>query len=134
MKYYNLTQTNGTRNCYFRSTDVEQKNWRRLLWSVPDEFLYFWSIGKEVVIIDKSTKPRNKIEKIFVPVLVDLLNFLYFKKRSENVPLLPHFKKGLIELENDRLLFTKFYFWRKRIKKIRIKAITIKIPKEIPFR
>ena len=134
MKYYNLTQTNGTRNCYFRSTDVEQKNWRRLLWSVPDEFLYFWSIGKEVVIIDKSTKPRNKIEKIFVPVLVDLLNFLYFKKRSGNVPLLPHFKKGLIELENDRLLFTKFYFWRKRIKKIRIKAITIKIPKEIPFR
>lgn len=45
--YSNLTQNiSGNRFVYLRSTDVEQMNWERLLWSVPDEMLYFMSLGE----------------------------------------------------------------------------------------
>jgi len=130
--YHNLTQSRGHRNCHFRSTDIEQKNWKRLLWSVPDEMLYFLSQGKEICIIDKSVKQRNKIERIFVPVLNDILNWLYFKKEPEHKALKHHFARAKICLMADVSLMTKFRFWKKFIKDhVEIKARTVKVEREL---
>jgi len=130
MKYCNLTQNQGSRNCYFRSTDIEQKNWKRLLWSVPDEMLYFMSLGKRIDIVDKATKDRNKVERIFVPVLNDLLNWLYFKREPKNRQLIAHFSLAYDEMMWDKMLYTKFKFWKKHIKKVDIRAKTIRVKKE----
>lgn len=116
--------------CYFRSTDIEQKNWKRLLWSFPDEMLYFMSLGKKIQIVDKSTKERNKIERIFVPVMQDLLNWLYFGNPPQNKHLNPHFAIAKCFLQEDNLLMTKFMFWKKRIKNVKIVAKTIRVTKE----
>lgn len=129
MKYYNLTQTTGKRVCYFRSTDLEQKNWKRLLWSFPDEMLYFMARGEEIIIIDKSIRLKNKVEKIFVPVMNDLLNWLYFKAEPKNKNLIYHFNLAKQELKDTSLL-TKYMYWKKYISKVYIKAKTIKVLKE----
>lgn len=129
MEYHNLTQSTGTRMCYFRSTDLEQKNWKRLLWSFPDEMLYLMAKGEEIVIIDKSTKPKNKIERIFVPVMNDLLNLLYFNLKPKNKQLSNHFIIAKQEL-NEVHLLTKFMYWKKFIKKVSLTARTIQVEKE----
>ena len=68
--YHNMTQAFGPRLCYFRSTDVEQKNYHRLLWSVTDEMLYLSLVkGMKIVVIDRSTKPKNKNHRDFLPYL-----------------------------------------------------------------
>ena len=121
--YFNLTQTlhlrnygNTVRYCYFRSTDIEQKNWKRLLWSVPDEMLYFMSRNNiPIQITDASTKVKGKIERIFVPVLNDLF---YSLRNKNHKPLHPNLKFHLElakkELEACPHLRTKFLFWAKQ--------------------
>ena len=62
-KYYNLSQHSGERLVYFRSTDVEQNNYHRLLWSVPDEWLYLLSKNKSILVIDKSKKKMERLKE-----------------------------------------------------------------------
>ena len=129
MKYHNLTQATGDRVCYFRSTDLEQKNWKRLLWSFPDEMLYMLAKGEDIVIVDKSIKPRNKIERIFAPVMNDLLNWMYFQEGPKNKNLSNHYALAKQELE-DPALRTKFMYWKKYIRRVSIKGETIRVPRE----
>lgn len=128
IKYYNLGQCSGHRVVYFRSTDVEQKNWHRLLWSVPDEWFWQWYRGKEIMVIDKSSN-KGKIEHIFTPVLIDLLNWLYYKQDPENKNLIAHFQYAVTAVFDDKGLYTRIMFWKRKIKKIKLKAKTIKVKK-----
>ena len=116
---------------YFRSTDVERKNYERLLWSVPDEMLFFLALGYRVRIIDASTKKRGKIERIFVPVLCDLLNFIWFKKEPKNKKLVDHFRIALHAVKNNRKLYAKFRIWRKVAKKVLLEAETLQVGREL---
>lgn len=119
--------------CYFRSTDIEQKNYKRLLWSVPDEMLYFLAKGKKIIVIDKSLKPKGKVEKIFIPVLNDLLNYLYFKEKPTNPYLQNHWWRAWAEIKRDTQLRRKFYFWKKYISSpVNIQPKTIKVNRENP--
>ena len=134
VKYYNLTQAlplvkYNARLCYLRSTDVEQQNYERLLWSVPDEMLYFLAKGQSVEIIDASKHKRGKIERIFVPVLSDLLRFVWFNERPKNKRLLNHYARALNTLLTNKLLLTKFSFWKNFCisAKINLKAKTVRI-------
>lgn len=129
MEYRNLTQCFGERMCYFRSTDIEQKNWKRLLWTFPDEMLYFMSQGEEIIITDKSKKKHNKIERIFCPVMNDLLNYLYFDTPPEYKILKSHLEKAIDELEDNQLR-KRFIFWKKYIKRVKISGRTIQVEKE----
>lgn len=110
--YYNLSQNTKGRLVYFRSTDIEQKNWHRLLWSVPDEILYNLSQGRSIKIVDKTSSIRGgKIKRIFIPVLNDLLNRLYFHRTSINKNLISHLNFALEVIMNDKSLLKKYTFW-----------------------
>lgn len=130
--YHNLGQcVDGDRFCYFRSTDVEQLHYQRLLWSVPDEMLFFLSRGYEIEIVDKSSNGKGKIERIFVPVLRDVLCSLYVLPNE--VPakrLLQHFQSAYRELMENTLLRKKFLFWDGKIQKVCITARTIHVERE----
>lgn len=115
--------------CYLRSTDVEQKNWKRLLWSFPDEMLYFLSQDEDIVIIDKSKHKHGKIEEIFCPVMDDFLNMLYFFTSPKNNHLKPHLEIAFEQL-SDKFLKTKFTFWRKYMSRVHIIGRTIQVEKE----
>ena len=128
--YYNLSQCSGERTIYLRSTDAEQKNWHRLLWSVPDELLYNLYLGNQIVIIDKS-KNRGKIEHIVVPVINDLLNSLAGIKSHRSNYLKPCFELARTALRNDTSLNRKYVFWTSKFKReICIKAKTIRVHRE----
>ena len=129
--YNNLSQMTQGRLVYFRSTDVEQHNLHRLLWSVTNEMLYILSQGNTILIKDKSIHKRGKIERIFVPTLNDLLNFIYFGKSPKNKNLLPHFQGALKALVDDHNLYKKYTFWRRKVKEIKIIGKTIKVKKEL---
>lgn len=129
--YYNLTQLSGERVVYFRSTDVEQRNYRRLLWSVPDEFFYRWYLGDTVVVVDASTNRRgSKVIRIFIPVLKDFLNKIYFNLEPVNRYLFHHYQTALEVYHSDTQLRTRYKFWRGKIKCINLKGISIYVPKE----
>ena len=128
--YNNLSQMTEGRLVYFRSTDVEQHNFHRLLWSVPDEWLYILSQENTIFVKDKSTHKRGKIERIFIPTLTDLLSFIYLDKAPENKNLYPHFNKALKALKEDKNLYRKYAFWKGKIKEVKIKVETIKVDKE----
>jgi hypothetical protein len=115
--------------CYFRSTDIEQKNWKRLLWTFPDEMLYFMSQGEEITIIDKSNSRHGKIERIFCPVMDDFLNILYFDRNPINNHLKSHLEIALLELD-DSSLERRFMFWKKYISFAKIRGETIQVEKE----
>jgi hypothetical protein len=118
---------------YFRSTDIEQKLYDRLLWSVPDEMLFFLARGFEVYVVDCSTKKYGKVERIFIPVLRDLLEFLWFKKEVREKKLKEHFRIALETLERNQLLKTRFLIWRKHLntEEVRLKALTVKVKREL---
>ena len=128
--YNNLGQMIEGRLVYFRSTDIEQQNYHRLLWSIPDEWLYLLSQDNQIIIKDKSTHKRGKIERIFVPVLNDFLNFIYLNKVLKNKNLKYQFQRMLEALTNDRSLYRKFYFWKGKIQHIKIIGFTIHVKKE----
>ena len=138
--YYNLTQFYSVRKrlVYFRSTDVEQGNWDRLLWSVPDEMLFLIARGYEIIIYDKTSNGKGKIEKIFVPVLEDLLNYIYFGFAPKYKRLRSSFVKALKVLNDNSKLFTKFMFWKDRFpekdydkRPVKIVGISKKVKKEV---
>jgi len=127
--YYNLTQASGNRVVYFRSTDIEQHNYSRLLWSIPDEWLYFLSQGEDILVVDRSSN-RGKIERIFIPVVNDILKSLYLDEFPAYPNLKQHFEMALLALSSDVFLRTKFTFWHGKIKHVNIIAKTIHVKKE----
>lgn len=129
--YYNLSQCNGDRMVYFRSTDVEQHNYHRLLWSIPDEWFYWLHKGYKIKVIDKSTKTSGKIERIFLPALQDFMSCFYLMKYKLRSPQLnEHINYMYKELDEDRQLETRFDFWKDKIKKVEISGETIQVEKE----
>jgi hypothetical protein len=127
--YHNMTQCFGPRLCYFRSTDVEQKNYHRLLWSVTDEMLYLSLIkGQKIVVIDRSTKRRNKIHRVFLPVLESFLNATYAQHLSASK------RQMEAALLADPSLKTRFDFWRTRARhKAVFRGRTISVRREVTF-
>jgi len=131
MIYYNLTQCSGDRVVYFRSTDIEQKNYERLLWSVPDEWFFLFYKGEPIHVVDKSTHKRGKIERIFIPVLNDLLNAMWFGDKPKNTNLSEHFLFASKTIHDCKNLRRRFDFWFKKISnRIIITCATIKVDKE----
>lgn len=131
MKYFNLSQCTGPRMVYFRSTDVEQKNYHRLLWSVPDEWLYLLMTGQEIEVIDQSSN-RGKIEHIFIPVLNDVINYMSGAAEPKARHLKACFLLALDALNRDSSLNKKFEFWTKRIKHaVAIRAKTVHVDREL---
>ncbi len=129
--YYNLTQCAGERMVYFRSTDVEQKNYHRLLWAVPDEWLFLLSSGANIGVVDKSSNGSGKIERIFIPTLNDVLNSVFFGHLPTNKRTIAHFHYAMEALERDKSLLTKFKFWRGKVScMVDIKARTIRVHRE----
>lgn len=115
MIYYNLTQCADVegRKCYLRSTDVEQMNWRRLLWCTPDEMLFELATGGPVTIIDRSSNGRGKIERIFVPVMVDVLRWIWFDESPSFRQYAAHYEAALAEIGKDRMLHTRLAYYRR---------------------
>ena len=130
--YYNLSQCAGMgrRYVYFRSTDVEQMNYHRLLWSVPDEWLYFMHKKLDVVVYDISSNSRGKIERIFIPTLQKLLIDLYGIDKTVVYPK-EHLAKAKEALEKDKMLLKKYKFWKDKINHVEIKAVTLQRAKEV---
>ena len=115
--YHNLTQNTEGRLVYIRSTDIEQKNWHRLLWSVPDEWLYQMRLGENIEVVDiTSNSSGGKIKRIFCPVLADVLNFLFFGHEPVNKRVIQHYQYALTALRADKSLMQKFLFWKGRVK------------------
>lgn len=126
--YYNLSQCHGDRVVYFRSTDVEQKNYHRLLWSVPDEWLYLLYNGCEILVVDASKHRKGKIERVFIPVLNDLLNTKAFGTPPEHTNLVDCFVSAQNALKHDKALDKKYRFWTRRLRyEVDIKALTIRV-------
>jgi hypothetical protein len=133
IKYYNLSQCEGDRLVYFRSTDIEQHNYHRLLWSVPDEWLYLLHKNHDIMVIDNSSNnDQGKVERIFIPILNGYLNFLYHEEHSDRKDLRNHFRYLVDALKQDKQLVTKFDFWKTKIaNKVNIQAKTIRVSKEL---
>ena len=113
--YSNLTQNlEGSRFTYLRSTDVEQMNWKRLLWSVSDELLYFLSERRTIIITDLSSNGKGKIERIFCPVFNDLINLIYFEDVPKHLFYKAHLDRAAREMMGDKGLMSKYNFWKKR--------------------
>lgn len=129
--YCNLGQMTGRRMCYIRSTDVEAGNWHKLLWSVPDEMLYFLSRGDAILILDKSTHTVGKIERIFLPVFEDVLRLILFGQKMQNKQYQHHFFKAMEALKEDKALNRKYSFWKgKIVTPPRIDVLTQHVVKE----
>jgi hypothetical protein len=104
---------------YLRSTDVEQGNWHRLLWSVPDEWFWRWANGHSVALMDETTHPRGgKIERIFRPVFLDLMRVevLRLEPEPQERQLMDHYRRAVAALRGDVSLGTRYRFWRGKIK------------------
>ena len=130
IKYNNLGQMINGRLVYLRSTDIEQKNYHRLLWSVPDEWFYLLAKGRKIIVNDISSNKKGKVERIFLPVLCDVLNYILLDKEPESKRLLAHFNIAVNEIDIDSSLRKRITFWRGKInKKIDIIGKT-KIAKE----
>lgn len=116
MIYHNLGQSVGDRVVYLRSTDIEQMNWRRLLWSVPDEWFYLWSLGKTIVVKEITSNTNGgKIKRIFAPVFKDVIDNILFDEYPLNKNLHEHYKKAIEEIKSDPLLLRRMKFWKRKI-------------------
>jgi hypothetical protein len=106
-------------------------NWHRLLWSIPDEWLFLWALDKAIIVKDKTSNPRGgKIRRIFLPVAVDVLNNLLLGEETVNNQYREHFSAAVFALERDASLKTKFMFWRDKITSIRLSVEEEVIAKE----
>lgn len=133
MRFYNLSQcaTQTGRKIYLRSTDIEQRHWRRLLWSMPDEALMELALGGMVEIVDMSTKQCGKIERICIPVLLDVLRQLWFREPPVSPMYRAHFHKAMREIEADTLLRSKYEYWKRLVPyQIDLRAVTIQVERE----
>lgn len=115
MYWYNLTQCAGFdgRKLYLRSTDVEQMNWHRLLWSVPDELLFELASGTEVTIRDRSSNRTGKIERIFLPVFQDVLRWMWFDLPPSSLNFYAHYEAAVEVLKLDSALHAKYRYWKR---------------------
>lgn len=129
ISYNNLGQITSGRLVYFRSTDVEQRNYERLLWSVPDEWLYHMSRGKGIIVNDISSNGKGKIERIFIPVLSDVLRTIYLNIPPSSKNLMHHYLLAIKTIAENKSLATKYRFWKDKIRCVHIIART-KIMKE----
>jgi hypothetical protein len=121
MKYENLGQCVGERVVYIRSTDIEQMNWHRLLWSIPVEWYYLWSIGESVELHDITSNSRGgKVKRIFAPVLIDALSLVLLDQFCREKTLRAHVDAAMAAITEDKSLKTHIMFWRGRINKIRL--------------
>jgi len=126
--YWNLTQCagKGKRYVYIRSTDIEQANWHRLLWSVPDEWFFLLAQGDRVRFIDCSTHKRGKVERIFVPILNDVLN-----QDNRTKLLKDHYAAALDAFGDDRQLFQRYAFWIRRFAgPVVVEGRTVRVERE----
>ena len=131
MVYNNLSQLLEGRLVYFRSTDIEQKNWHRLLWSIPDEWFYLLSQGEKIIVWDISSN-KGKIEHIFIPVLNDLLNQIFLGDVPRAKSLREHFYFASEALNQDRSLKTRILFWKGKIlNRVQVEAKTFHVDKEL---
>lgn len=127
--YNNLGANCGERMMYIRSTDVESKNWKSLLMSFPDEALYFMTKGYKIIIIDKSSNKKGKIEKIFCPAFQDFLRFLR-KEEPKNKIIKDHVKFAIHAYENDKDIKRKYNFFKNKIRNTEVSGITRVYDKE----
>jgi hypothetical protein len=130
--FYNLTQCGNAdvRTVYLRSTDVEQHNYHRLLWSVPDEWLYLLFLDHDICVIDKSTG-KGKIGRIFIPVLNDLINCMSMNLQPHSPHLKAHLLMAKDALNKDSSLNKKFEFWTSRLtRRVDIMTMTLHVEKE----
>ena len=113
IEYHNLSQfaDEKLRLVYLRSTDIEQMNWHRLLWSVPDEWLFYLFGGHDIILYDKSSNSMGKIEKIFCPVFNHVLSQILFGGSAIKHQMIEHIRAAEAALEADKSLRTKYKFW-----------------------
>jgi len=130
MIYYNLTQCSGARVVYLRSTDVEQHNYHRLLWGVPDEWFFLMSTNEPIVVMDKSSNGSGKIERIFLPVLKDVLENLWLGYLPKHNNLKFHYQLAQDVIRADKSLRQRIMFWRKKISAVNLIGKTIHVSKE----
>ena len=127
--YHNLGACSGHRNMYIRSTDIEQKNWERLLMSFPDEALFFMTKSKNIIIIDKCSKKKGKVQRIFCPVMTDFFRCLK-GYNIKNKILEEHLGLAINAYNNNKNLFRKYKFFKDKINTIRVRGRTIYMKKE----
>jgi hypothetical protein len=120
------------RKIYLRSTDIEQRHWQRILWSIPDELLYELAKGNKVEIIDQSTKIHGKIERICIPVLLDILRYVWFQEPPLFKLYTRHYQDALQILKTDTLLYSKYKYWRNLNPfRIDLLATTLQVEREL---
>ncbi len=127
--YKNLGANSGERMMYIRSTDIESKNWEKLLLSFPDEALYFMSKGNKIVIEDRCSKGRGKIQRIFAPAMTDFLRHLAgLKPLHKN--LQHHTAFAIAAYKRDKIIGWKYGFFKDKLNNYTVRGRTIKMKKE----
>ena len=133
IKYSNLTQNpDGNRLVYIRSSWVECRNWKGLLWSVPDEMLYHLARGDRVEIIDASKHKKGKIERIFVPVLKRFLEEIWLGKHQK-FNIKTHLDDAFLAYRSDSSLRARYHFWKELtegLNEIKLSGSTVKLNRE----
>jgi len=137
--YFNLTQTafsrfrKNYRWIYIRSSWIEQRHYRGLLWSVPDEMLLHLATGRLVKIVDVSTHRRGKVERIFVPTLRALLEYIWLNQKRR-LYCQAHLDSALAALKEDNSLKARYIFWKDLakdlIREVNIEGLTYKVDRE----
>ena len=131
--YCNLSHWLCNRVVYLKSTDIEQMHYERLLWSIPDDWFYQWYKKNTIVLKEKSTHiDGGKIIRIFIPVLIDLFRKIYFNQDElVNKKFINHFNLAYQTLTSNKLLYTKYMYWKGLIEEIKIKVVYKKVDKEV---
>lgn len=134
IEYHNLTQfaDDNLRLVYLRSTDIEQMNWHRLLWAVPDEWLFHLFGGRDIVLHDKSSNKTGKIERVFCPVFNHVMSQIAYGGSARKHPMIEHIRAAEVALKADRALRTKYEFWGRQlcVKRGVVAVRTIRVEKE----
>ena len=127
--YYNLGANCGDRMMYIRSTDIEQKQWEKLLLSFPDEALFFMKKGKKIIIEDRCCKAHGKIQRIFCPAISDFLRIISgLKPISKQIK--QHTEMALLAYEKNKIIKAKYKFFVGKLNNFTVRGRTIKMKKE----
>ncbi len=127
--YSNLGSNCGDRNMYIRSTDLEHKNWESLLMSFPDEALYYMCKGNKIVIIDRCSKKKGKVQRIFCPVFQDFLRVIRCEKPKFKY-LQHHLKLALQAYRSSKSIHRKYEFFKHKLQTVRVVGRTIQMRRE----
>ena len=127
--YCNLGANSGDRNIYIRSTDIEQMKWENLLFSFPDEALYFMTKGNKIIIEDRCSKKRGKVQRIFAPAMTDFLRHLAgLKPLNKNIK--QHTEKAIKCYDENKILQWKYNFFIKKLNNYTVRGRTVFMTKE----